>query len=204
MGFSMYGTTSFHAVWEKACAQVFDNQLSVPVGRLNLNGGLHDDYVAMKDKNLLEIIEKPKWTASDSNREHEAKHTLIPDLISVYELNGDLCFGIFDAKYYNIILDEKSLANQPGIGDVTKQYLYQLAYNDFITKHEFKHVKNAFFMPGEQEYSSLIGEAKMEMLQGLSDPPLKNISVVKLSAKKVFKAYLDNDKFDVSEELWFL
>ena len=204
LGFRMYGTNSFHAVWEKACAQVFDNQLSVPVGRLNLNVELHEDYVDVKDENLLEIIEKPTWVASDSNTEHEVKHTLIPDLISIYEINGDSCFGIFDAKYYNIILDEKSLANQPGVGDVTKQYLYQLAYNDFIKKHEFKYVKNAFFMPGENEYSILIGEAKMDMLQGLSDPPLINISVVKLSARKVFEGYLNNQKFDISEELWFL
>jgi len=42
------------------------------------------------------------------------------------------------------------------------------------------------------------------MLQGLSNPPLINISVVKLSAKKVFAAYLSNDKFNISEELEFL
>ena len=90
------------------------------------------------------------------------------------------------------------------MGDVTKQYLYQLAYNDFIHKHEFKHVKNAFLMPSEDEISKLIGEAKMNMLHGLSDPPLINISVVKLSAKKVFNGYLNNEKFDISKEIGFL
>lgn len=204
LGFSMYGTNSFYAVWEKACSQVFDNQLSIPIGRLNLNVSLHEDYLAMKEDNLLDIIEKPTWVAFDSNKEHHVKHTLIPDLISIYELDGELCFGIFDAKYYNIRLDEKALSNQPGVGDVTKQYLYQLAYNDFIIKHGFGHVKNAFFMPTEDEQSSLIGEAKMNMLQGLSDPPLINISVVKLPARKVFEGYLNNEKFDISKELGFL
>ena len=204
LGFSMYGTNSFHAVWEKACAKVFDNQLAIPIGRLNLNVNLHEDYQPMKNYNLIDIIEKPTWKAFDSNKEHEVKHTLIPDLISIYELDGESCFGIFDAKYYNIVLNGKSLKNQPGVGDVTKQYLYQLAYNDFIIKHEFKHVKNAFFMPSEEEESRLIGEAKMDMLYGLSDPPLVNISVVKLSARKVFDGYLSNDKFDLSEEIGFL
>ena len=204
LGFSMYGTNSFHAVWEKACAQVFDNQLSTPIGRLNLNVGLHENYRIMKNYNLIDIIEKPIWTAFDSNKEHNVSHTLIPDLISIYELDGEMCFGIFDAKYYNIVLNENSLRNQPGVGDVTKQYLYQLAYNDFIIKHEFKHVKNAFFMPAEDEQSSLIGEAKMNMLHGLSNPPLINIAVVKLSARKVFKGYLSNEKFDISNEIGFL
>ena len=204
LGFSMYGTNSFYAVWEKACAKVFDNKLSIPIGRLNLNVDLHEDYQAMENDKLIDIIEKPTWIAFDSNKEHEVKHTLIPDLISIYELEGGMCFGIFDAKYYNIVLDSNALKNQPGVGDVTKQYLYQLAYNDFIIKHEFKHVKNAFFMPTEDNQSSLVGEAKMDILQGLSNPPLINISVVKLSAKKVFAAYLHNDKFNISEELEFL
>lgn len=202
LGFSMYGTNSFYAVWEKACATVFDNQLSIPIGKLNVN--LHEEYQTIKNKTLLEIIEKPIWVAFDSNKEYEAAHTLIPDLISIYELDDGMCFGIFDAKYYNIVLNENSLANQPGVGDVTKQYLYQLAYNDFIIKHKFNHVKNAFFMPTENEDSRLIGEAKMNMLQGLSEPPLINISVVQLSARKVFGGYLKNEKFDISEEIGFL
>ena len=204
LGFSLFGTNSFHAVWEKACAQVFDNQLSTPIGRINLNVDLHEDYVPMKNNSLLDIIEKPIWVAFDSNKKHEVKHTLIPDLISIYELDGNMCFGIFDAKYYNIVLDSNTLKNQPGVGDVTKQYLYQLAYNDFITKHKLKHVKNAFLMPTENDQPILIGEAKMNMMYGLSNPPLKNIAVVKLPAKKVFNYYLNNEKFDLSKEIGFL
>lgn len=204
LGFSMHGTNSFHAVWEKACATVFDNQLDAPIGKLNLDINLHEDYQNKKNIKLIEIIENPIWTAFDSNKQHEVKHTLIPDIISIYELNNEKCFGIFDAKYYNIILDEKSLANQPGVGDVTKQYLYQLAYNDFIIKHKFKQVKNAFFMPTECDNNILVGEAKMNMLTGLSDPPLTNIAVVKLSTRKVYDGYLNNKKFDIANEIGFL
>ena len=31
-GFSMFGTNSFHVVWEKVCAEIFDNQLDISVG----------------------------------------------------------------------------------------------------------------------------------------------------------------------------
>lgn len=203
LGFSMYGTNSFHAVWEKACAVVFDNKLSTPIGILNLNVDLHEDYQDMQDNKLIDIIEKPIWTAFDSNKEYEAKHTLIPDLISLYEVNGDMYFGIFDAKYYNIMLNKKALKNQPGIGDITKQYLYQLAYNDFITKHGFKEVRNAFLMPTEEDKSVLIGEAKLNMLYGLSHPSLINIAVIKLSARKVLNGYLNNTKFDLTDEIEF-
>ena len=44
----------------------------------------------------------------------------------------------------------------------------------------------------------------MNMMYGLSNPPLKNIAVVKLPAKKVFNYYLNNEKFELSKEIGFL
>ena len=35
-GFSMYGTNSFHVVWEKVCAEVLGNQLDVPMKNLDV------------------------------------------------------------------------------------------------------------------------------------------------------------------------
>jgi len=199
LGFSLYGTTNFPNVWEKVCSEVFSNQLHIPLEMLKLPVDLHEDYVNTGDE-LLDIIEKPIWTSFDSNKDHEVNHTLIPDLISFFELEGELCFGIFDAKYYDIVLDENNLENNPGVGDVTKQYLYQLVYNDFIVKHGFTRVTNAFLMPSESESSRIIGQAKMNILEGLSNPPLSNIFVIKLSASKMFKHYLTNKKLDVSGE----
>ena len=31
-GISMFGTTAYHAVWEKVCAEVFDNKLNTTLG----------------------------------------------------------------------------------------------------------------------------------------------------------------------------
>ena len=36
LGLSMYGTTSFYNIWEKACAKVFDNKLDVKLKMLDL------------------------------------------------------------------------------------------------------------------------------------------------------------------------
>ena len=133
-----------------------------------------------------------------------AKDTLTPDLISLYDTDNGMCFGIFDAKYYNINLDKNKVQGQPGVGDVTKQYLYQLAYNDFILKHGFTSVKNAFLMPTEEDNALLNGEVEMGILSGLSNPPLCNILVVKLPTSKIYQYYLSGKRLNIKDEYKFL
>ena len=87
------------------------------------------------------MIEKPKGKGNDME-EQDAADTLIPDLVSIPQIDGTDYFLIFDAKYYNIQLEKgKSLRNNPGVGDVTKQYLYQLAYRNFIKAHNIAVVR---------------------------------------------------------------
>lgn len=206
-GLSMYGTNSFNLVWEKVCANVFGNDLSTPINKLKLPVDLHQDYKKIENKSLLEIIEKPKWKYFDSDKKvysHLAKDTLTPDLISLYNTEKGICFGIFDAKYYNIKLQKDKVQGQPGIADITKQYLYQLAYNDFILKHKISNVKNAFLIPTEDEKALLNGEVEMKMLRGLSQPPLSNILVVKLPAAHIYKYYLQGEKININKEYPFL
>ena len=206
-GLSMYGTNSFNLVWEKVCADVFDNKLSTPIGKLKLPTELHNDYTHRKKYTLLEIIEKPIWKHFDSEgntHNNLAKDTLTPDLISLYDTDKGMCFGIFDAKYYNIKLEKNKVKGQPGVGDITKQYLYQLAYNDFILKHGFTSVKNAFLIPTEEDNVLLNGEVEMGILSGLSNPPLSNILVVKLTARKIYQYYLSGKRLNIKEEYKFL
>ena len=202
LGLSMYGTNSFNLVWEKVCAQVFDNQLSTEIGKLNLPTDLQGNYKKRKDTILSKIIDKPKWKSVDSEEGHPVEHTLTPDIVSLLETENGLWFCIFDAKYYNIVLNESELKNQPGVGDVTKQYLYQLAYNDFIDNHSFSEddVKNAFLMPSEKGYDEYIGKVEIEFFKELSNPPLKEISVIKLSARKIYSYYLNGDTFHFDED----
>lgn len=203
-GLSMYGTNSFNLVWEQVCAQAFENKLSTLISELSLPVNLHEDFQDKEREKLLKVIDYPIWKPFESEDCPYEKPTLTPDIVSLYEIECGICFGIFDAKYYNIVLNKNELRNYPGVADVTKQYLYQLAFNNFIKKHSFADVKNVFLFPTENDCSCLIGEVKMGILEGLSNPPLTKISIVKLSARKMFKWYLNGQKLDISDELYFL
>lgn len=190
-GLSMYGTTSFNLVWEDVCAAVFDDKLQTPLRHLRLPVPLADGY-APGDK-LIDIIEKPRWCGYDAEgslwpNAKEAGETLIPDLINIYEQGNEYTFAIFDAKYYCIQLEQgKVLRGQPGVGDVTKQYLYQLAYKKFIESHSISQVCNCFLMPTEQDTVIKKGVASMQMLHDLG---LQDIQIRLLPAREMYDCYL--------------
>lgn len=183
---SLFGTNSFNLVWEGICADIMDNQLDVRLGALPLPIPLKPEYD--RKQKLIDLIEKPLWSVTGKT----ASDTLVPDLVSIA---GDQ-FIIFDAKYYNAqLVPGNAPKGQPGIESVTKQYLYQLAYQKFITDHEFSVVKNCFLMPTENKEIEDHGEASMEMLSTLG---LQNIKVRFLPADMVYDHYLSGRKMDIS------
>ena len=183
---SMFGTNSFNLVWESVCADVMDNQLDTRLGALRLPVALKPEYDS--NTKLIDLIEKPFWSVTGKT----ANDTLIPDLVSI---TGEQ-FIIFDAKYYNAQLKPGvAPKGQPGIESVTKQYLYQLAYQRFIVDHNFKDVKNCFLMPTENKEVENRGEASMEMLSGLG---LQSIKVRFVPATIVYEYYLSGRKLDIS------
>ena len=193
-GISMFGTTAYHAVWEKVCAEVFDNKLHTTLGQLKMSAPLAEQYHSMKKKTLIEIIEKPIWEGLDTTE--TASDTLIPNLISTPKFDGVDYFIIFDAKYYNIQLEKgKSLRGNLGVGDVTKQYLYQLAYREFIKAHNIAVVKNCFLMPTEGNEIVKKGTAKMPMLEALG---LENIQIRLIPAKMLYECYLTQRKININ------
>lgn len=192
-GISMFGTTAYHAVWEHVCAEVFDNKLKTPLEQLKLAVPLAEAFQDRKQKSLKEIIEKPIWEGQDTVE--TAGETLEPDLISIPNIEGVDYFIIFDAKYYNLQLEKgRTLRGNPGVGDVTKQYLYQLAYKDFIEAHNIAVVKNCFLMPTEGNEIIKKGTAKMPMLEALN---LKNIQIRQIPAAMLYEHYLSKIKMDI-------
>lgn len=183
---SLFGT---NLVWEKVCADIMDNQLDVPLGALKLPVPLKNGY--NRRQKLIELIEKPLWTITGKC----AKDTLIPDLISICKVNGQYQFIIFDAKYYNAHLEKGTAPiGQPGIESVTKQYLYQLAYQKFIEEHEFTAAKNCFLLPTENSGIEDKGEVRMEMLSNLG---LQNIKTRLIPADMAYDLYLSRRKMDI-------
>lgn len=200
--FAILGTNRFNLVWEKVCAEVMNNQLHIPINELEIDDIVIPNGVIYSNKDeLISVIGKPKWQGyadDESEFEKEAKKTLTPDLISIYRHNQGIDFIIFDAKYYTIQLERmKELCGQPGVSDVTKQYLYQLAYKDFINANRFSNVRNCFLMPTEEEGTNGVikkGSVKMDMFETLG---LEPIQVRQLSAKKMFEYYLEGKKIDI-------
>ncbi|MCC8013667.1 MAG: LlaJI family restriction endonuclease, partial [Eubacterium sp.] len=187
--FSLFGTNSFNLVWQDVCEEVLDNKLHTRLQDLPIV--LNEDYNAEKDKTLIEIIEKPQWVSyENTNKPHEVS-TLEPDCISID--NG--LFVISDAKYYNITLNVKEVKGQPGLESITKQYLYQLAYKDFISVHNLG-VKNCFLAPTASEEVLSVGYVKMEMFSALG---LENIEVRLLPVKTMYEMYLGERKLLINK-----
>jgi hypothetical protein len=175
-----------------------DNQLHNYLSSLKLPVKLNSSYNATDT--LLSIIEKPKWVGTktdDSLFTKVAKDTLIPDIISIYIRDNVCHFIIFDAKYYVIQLEpNKELRGQPGVSDIIKQYLYQLAYKKFIDLHHINEIKNCFLMPTEESRIINKGYTNMEMLDNLG---LSHIQIRQLPASEVYEYYLKGDKMDISK-----
>ena len=198
--FSMFGTNSFNLVWEKVCAEVLDNQLHKPIGGLRLPVPLAEQYRDMRHKKLIDLIEKPQWIGTAPSGEpftKLAEDTLIPDIVSLVNINGDCQFIIFDAKYYNIQLEQnKKLCGQPGIESITKQYLYQLAFQPFVDAHQIGMVRNCFLLPTAGTEIVDKGVASLAMLNALG---LQDIQVRLLPAKMMYDHFLKNSRIDICE-----
>ena len=205
ISYSLYGTNSFNLVWEKVCAANFENVLDKKIVDLPLSDstGNKSEY---KNMTLREVIKAPRWKNIKYPNVIDPKvKTLKPDLVCIYpvdEQKKDYCFGIYDAKYYCIDYQvhegKASISGQPGVGDVTKQYLYQLAFDNFIGKQGYRYVQNVFLCPdevGDKQY----GWIQMDILNHIGNKKLENIAVVKLCASKMYQLYLDNQTISENE-----
>lgn len=189
--FSMYGTNSFNMVWEEVCKEVLNNRLNTRLGELPVV--LKGDYIDKKDKKLIDLIDKPQWNSISADL------TLRPDIISI-EKDGDegkLRFVISDAKYYNVQFENsKYPVGLPGIDSITKQYLYELAYREFIDEHGIKCIANCFLLPTAKDE---VIEQEAVSLGILNKQGLQDIQVRQLPAEKIFKNYVNNTKMKISE-----
>ena len=185
----LYGTTKYEQIWEKMCSKIFSNELTTDLSKLNLIKPLKYKY---KDYNsIYEIIEYPKWFLNDRN-EMKSKGKLKPDIVTFNNYN----FVILDAKYYNLIFEEDKLDNYPGISDITKQYLYQLALDDFRNDHGYKNVQNALLFPKYRGEIENRGHVELEMFSKFD---LEDIQVIMLPAHMVNEKYLNNETVNISK-----
>lgn len=118
----VFGSSSFHCVWEEVCREV-----------LGKDG-----------RNLLEIA-PPSWEGAENAGWHQWKgpqKSLEPDII----IKRQNEYWLFDAKYYLPFIRNDKVARLPGVGDITKQFLYQQALQGRETDSNLP-IYNAFLMP---------------------------------------------------------
>ena len=183
----LYGTTAYHEVWEKVCKIVFRDKLDKKLSNLTLPTTLNSNY--KPNDELINVIKKPVWMLKNKNPKEA--DTFIPDIVSI---SGDK-FIILDAKYYDLKLDQ-DIMGQPGLESITKQYLYELAFKEFIMDHGFKTVKNAFLFPTEKSDIQNEGKVTLEILHDLG---LKDIQIIMLPASLMYEYYLKNHKMNLSD-----
>ena len=160
---NLWGTGTFHVIWEMMCKNLFK-----------------DEYNTYKNQ-----IPYPSWNSWYPSKENRASHTSIPDTLRQIDEN----FFIFDAKYYNFYFD--NLGNlkggYPGIGDITKQFAYEMAFES-----NFKNIYNFFVIPTVQE-TKVIGDVSLNTFKNL-----KSIKILSLNYSQVFEMYINDSYYSNS------
>ena len=188
--FYAYGTKCFYRVWEDVCKNILGDQLNTPLNKILLT--VPEDFE--ENATLMDLIDKPKW-ADNQDASFESKETLEPDIIRIRETSDEICFDIFDAKYYMITTNGNNIMGNPRVQDITKQYLYQLAYQKLIKKLDKKiKITNRFVLPKETSIEKVelnfFSEIKLE-----NDDKLEEISIMTIAPEKAYDCYLKNERW---------
>ena len=183
---SLFGSANFHCIWEDVCTNVFNDHFKE-----------HFNDTSDENSNLKKEINKPKW--SIGNNKLEADKTLEPDIIVEEEIGGERYFGIYDAKYYCIEINE-----------VDKKIKYQLSFKDYIKKQKkIKFIENILlfpdFFPAKYEVYNIDSFVTIDVLQDIINPKNQTdqnldkigsgiIRLVWLNTKDMYEKYLKGDK----------
>ena len=161
----VFGSTAFHAVWEEVCRDVFG-----------------------KDERKQHEIAPPKWEFTTNPAWQGPKESLEPDII----IKRPDAYWLFDAKYYLPQVNGNTVYGLPGVGDVTKQFLYQQALQAQADAPALP-IHNAFLMPlpdGELEQSAT---APISFFARVSMPLFgqrKYIYTFRIHPQTLYSAYL--------------
>ncbi|AQS53729.1 Type-2 restriction enzyme BsuMI component YdjA [Jeotgalibaca dankookensis] len=191
-----YGTSSFNLVWEEVCKKYYKNDLNKTLAELNLisEGTVikKNNYKLIQyrqDLPLKEVVDVPKWTLMETETEYKASKTLELDILHVN--NIEKRFDIFDAKYYLIEFTDSRVRKQPGVGDITKQYLYELAFSNLAMINQYTFT-NSFIVPKDNlaEDNDLGVKYSYVSLEFMDDLGLDPINVIARDPQIMYSKYL--------------
>lgn len=199
-----FGTSGFYHVWELACKEAFADQLDVKLDGLNFS--LNESWTDKGHKRLIDIVPRPKWECQkkDGYEPCGEVDTLVPDIITF--LRSDNCqkiFCIFDAKYYTPSCDG-GICMQPGVESITKQFLYQASYRNFVIDHGFGNVINAFLVPTTDDEPSMVARVSFPGVLTFEEEPFSNyVEMWAVPACKVFDCYIRGITLELSSMFRF-
>jgi hypothetical protein len=177
---TLFGTTSFEHIWQQTCAASFNNRLIETIKIENVISNLPSGSELL-GKTFKDIIPQPKWWSKELNKTKEVS-TLIPDIISVIDdfnkkpLNlNERLFFVLDPKYYNLEFclgnnNEIIIKDNPSVGDITKQILYEHVYQDKLSEY-FNKLYNILLFPklnitneyNQNTFCQVTGNVKFEL-----------------------------------------
>lgn len=187
----LFGTRNFKWVWEVMCGYVFNNEF-VNQGR--------------KSKYEIFGITSPKWIINnncmniDGASDFEMKkNRLTPDILKTIFSADENKLLILDAKYYNIKFDleNRKVLGNPGIEDITKQYLYKTALKNYINKNNIdnNNVINAFIFP-TLDTTNIQGIVKLDFME---EHCSLGIKLVMLNIEEIIDMYCNNTTYNENE-----
>jgi len=154
----LYGTTSFKYIWEESISCVLGNQIS----------------------SFRAHLPSPQWSKRESYKIIPSS-TLKPD--TVRRINNDIF--VVDAKYYRFPFTEDNQLSpgNPGLGDISKQFLYVEAFKTDPTLSPCVY-HNSFLIPSAGNTPSNVGEINFALF------PHNSIQLIVFPAKILFEMYI--------------
>lgn len=196
----LIGTRSFETIWEEVCAKVFTSQKNDSLNKIEpyIDHSMINKNFKGKTPTLVELIKQPIWKRYRKGASGIPKDTFKPDYLRFErKANPDYyVFYILDAKYYCPNWTDDSISGQPSVEDVSKQYLYYLAYRDVLERYKVSEVRNYFLMPKRKGEDKIPGFVKIDILKQLG---LGVVEVRMLDPQLMYDNYLRNRHLNLSE-----
>ena len=196
----LIGTRSFENIWEEVCAKVFTSQKNDSLNKIEpyIDHSMINKNFKGKTPTLVELIKQPIWKRYRKGASGIPKDTFKPDYLRFErKANPDYyVFYILDAKYYCPNWTDDSISGQPSVEDVSKQYLYYLAYRDVLERYKVSEVRNYFLMPKRKGEDKIPGFVKIDILKQLG---LGVVEVRMLDPQLMYDNYLRNRHLNLSE-----
>lgn len=196
----LFGTRSFYVVWEKLCSRVFKNEFES-----SENKSKYDKFYI--NSPIWEDLKNQDMSIDESNEISSKKNRLTPDILKTCEYNGDKYLLILDAKYYSIVFSNKSVKYNPGISDISKQYLYKLALNKYIRENNINKIENVFLFPTSNK-DTIMGYVSLDFMQQfyeskdeikVANKNEEKIKLVKLNVNNLIDLYYKKEEIKINE-----